>query len=123
MTTPDNKPTPATLDRRRRTTPQTVQAIITRYQAGETAPTIAAALGVSHDTVRHHLRRNRVKLRDDRSGKGPQALADRIANLGTTTRAIRAWALSKGLRVPPTGQVPATTIDAYQAAHPQEGTP
>jgi hypothetical protein len=123
MTTSDNQPTPATLDRRRRTTPETVRAIITRYQAGETAPTIAAALNISHDTVRRYLHRNRIPTRDDRTGKGPQQAADRIAALGTTTRAIRAWARATGHPVPAAGQVPAATIDAYQQAHQQEGTP
>jgi hypothetical protein len=82
-----NHPPKATLAARR-TPPETVQAIITRYQQGETAPTIA------------------------------QALADRVAALGTTTRTIRAWARATGHPVPAAGQVPATTIDAYQAAHP-----
>jgi hypothetical protein len=112
-----NHPPKATLAARR-TPPETVQAIITRYQQGETAPTIAQALGVSHDTVRRHLHRNHIPTRDDRHGQGPQTLADRVAALGTTTRTIRAWARATGHPVPAAGQVPATTIDAYQAAHP-----
>jgi predicted transcriptional regulator len=122
--TPGNHPPKATLTARRSSTdPATVHAIITRYQAGETAPTIAAALNISHDTVRRYLHRNRIPTRDDRTGKGPQTLADRIAALGTTTRAIRAWARATGHPVPAAGQVPAATIDAYQQAHQQEGTP
>lgn len=106
-----------------RITPETHQDITTRYQAGETVPTIARTLGISADTVKRHLRAAGVTLRDDRRGQGATSTADRIASLGQTSRAIRKWARSNGYHVPQTGLIPGPIIDAYTTAQQEGPTP
>jgi predicted ArsR family transcriptional regulator len=101
--------------------PQTVHAIRARYQAGATVPTIAAELGVSADTIKRHLRNAGITLRDDRTrGTGPTQTADRIAQAGTNTRTIRAWARNHGFTVATGGQLPTHIIDAYLEHHTEQ---
>lgn len=99
-----------------RVTPEQAADIIRRYQAGETAPHIAATLNLSRDTIKRHLHAAGIPLRDDRGGRGPINLARRVAALGTTSRALRAWARAQGMHVPRNGQVPHAILDAYQTA-------
>jgi predicted transcriptional regulator len=99
----------------------TVHAIRGRYQAGATVPTIARELGISADTIKRHLRANGITLRDDRTrGTGPTQTADRIAQAGTNTRTIRAWAAAHGFTVATGGQLPTKIIDAYLNAHTEQ---
>jgi predicted ArsR family transcriptional regulator len=101
--------------------PATVNAIRVRYKAGATVPTIAQELGVSADTVKRHLRNAGIPLRDDRTrGTGPTQTADRIAQAGTNTRTIRAWARNHGFTVATGGQLPANIIDAYLEHHTEQ---
>lgn len=48
--------------------PFDVDAATTDYQAGTTVPELATRLGISRSTIRRHLRRAGVQLRDDRAG-------------------------------------------------------
>jgi hypothetical protein len=101
--------------------PETVHAIRARYQAGATVPTIAAELGIASDTIKRHLRNAGITLRDDRTlGTGPTQTADRIAQAGTNTRTIRAWAAAHGFTVATGGQLPTRIIDAYLEHHTEQ---
>ena len=101
--------------------PDTITELIRRYNDGYTVPTIAYALNVAPDTIKRHLRANGVPLRDDRArGTGPTATADRIAQAGTNTRTIRAWAAAHGFTVAKGGQLPAKVIDAYLEHHTEQ---
>ena len=106
------------MTRRRGTvTPQIAADIITRYQAGQTPPTIARALNLAPDTIKRHLRKAGVPLRDDRKGQGTTTAADRIHQAGTTPRHIRAWAIANGHHIGRYGMPPDDITDAYLKAH------
>jgi transposase-like protein len=113
--------TPGAPTRRQRISGETLDIILTRYRAGVTVPTIARELGVSADTIKRHLRANGITLRDDRTrGTGPTQTADRIAQAGTNTRTIRAWARNHGFTVATGGQLPTHIIDAYLEHHTEQ---
>src|ERR671920_1879053 len=71
--------------------------IVLRASRGETPPSIAAALGVSAETVRSRIRRFNAEglaaLEDHgRSGRPPTYSVDEVATAGFTHKGLRSYA-------------------------------
>jgi len=105
--------------------------ICRRYQAGESTVQLAEAFGLNTKTVCTVLRRGGVQARSSSEAQRLQprdgvdqaaGLKQRIADLGVTSREVKAWALERGLITEiRRGICPTALVDAYESAHRKGG--
>lgn len=110
-------------------TPHLIDQVRNLYVDDElTIDQVADRLDLTHKVVAGIMRRHNIPRRPGAhvSGLRPGsdhavALKQQIADLGVTSRAIKAWALDRGLVDAIKRGVPSQSlVDAYTAAHPQE---
>lgn len=103
--------------------PELVRLLSDMYEQGNTIADIAAQTAMGRKEVAGVLNRAGVKLRPAAHIPGAQhgedrskELRQRIADLGQTSKTIRAWAFAHGVDCPIQGTVPASVVDAWEQA-------